>query len=333
MDFLNSGLGQYIIQTVFHSAIIALIVEAMLKIWHIQMPFSQIKFRLLVLALPICYLPLYFLLYPPRAGAHFREQVALIDLNEWLGLRLVGGLYAWHLFGALLALLTAYFLFKEAIPSLRHYLGRRHSSSHIESRRFPELDSILTNLSGVKGLPMPKVLLSAENTPVIHTMGSRVLILSAATINMLDNEELEAVVAHELAHLTKQARRINQISMALRFLMFYNPIALFIFRRIINDNEKNCDDIAASTTGKQLALASGLFKVFRQTATSPATTSDSRSWILPQVSALEYRAYRYLIKERIERLVHPDKVNDLLFPNFRALFMAGLLVALLFFVV
>ena len=267
------------------------------------------------------------------SGMSINEQVALIDFNDWLGLRLGAGISVWHLFIVLLTLITAYFLFKEAIPSLRHYFERRYSLPTIEPGQFPKLDSILAKLSEIKGLPIPTVLLSAKDTPVIHTMGRQALVLSTTTINMLDSEELEVVIAHELAHLTRQAHRVSQAALALRFLMFYNPVALLVSRRIINDNEKNCDDIAVHITGRQLALASGLLKVFHQIDASLVDTSSSRSRILPRINALEDRAYRYLIKERVERLVHPDKASDLPYQSFRVLLTAGLLAALLFFVV
>jgi Zn-dependent protease with chaperone function len=335
MDFFDSGLGQYIIQTIFHSLIIAIVVESMISIWHIRRTYAQIKFRLLALLLPILYLPLYYLVYPPRTRPYFHEQVALIDLNEWLGLKLVGGLAVWHLFAALLALTTYYFVIKEAIPSIRYYFWHRPSFPLLKEGQFPKLDAVLAKLSKNIGRPMPAVFVSAKDAPMIYSLGRNALVLSESTINMLDSEELEAVIAHELAHLAWQASGINRLFLALRFLMFYNPVALFIFRRNVNDTEKICDDIAVSFTGKHLAIASGLLKVSRNTAaaSSPVTTGVRRRWLSPRISALENQAYRRLVKERVERMIHPDKSSDVPYQNFRVVFIAWLLVALLFFVV
>ena len=180
---------------------------------------------------------------------------------------------------------------------------------------------------------MPEVLLSAEPVPVVHNLGHKALVLSEDVINMLDSEELEAVIAHEFAHLTGQGYRIVQMSLILRFLMFYNPVALFIFRRIISDNEKYCDDISVHVTGKRLALASGLLRVFRQTAASIKPASIGLRKFTPRISALEYRFHTELIEERVERLVHPEKTSDLPYANLHVLFVAALLLALLFFVV
>lgn len=335
MDFLNSGLGQYIVQTVFHSVIIAIVVESMIQTWHIQEPFHQIKFRLLALLLPILYLPLFYFLYPPRASTHFREQVALINFSQWLGLRLGGNIALWHLFVILLTLTTFYFLIKEAIPSIRYYFWRRRSLSVIEDGQFPKLDSVLANFARTKRLPMPVVLLSTDNTPVIYTLGHRVLVLSASTINVLDSEELEAVIAHELAHITRQAYGINRLLLALRFLMFYNPVALLIFRRIINDNEKLCDDIAVSFTGKRLAFASALLKVSRHlvAGSSSAITAGKKRRLLLRINVLQEQASTEVVKERVERMAYPGEASNIPTKNFRLVVTAGLLVVLLFFVV
>ena len=333
MDLFSSGLGQYVVQTTFHSVIIVTVVEAMIRLWHIQRPSLQIKFRLLVLLLPVLHFPFSFLLYSPRTDARFREQIALIDFNAWLGLRLGGGIAVWHLFAALLALTTVYFLVREASPSLGHYLGRRRPFTVIKPGQFPKLDLVLSSLAKARGLPSAEVLLSAENAPVIYTLGHRTLVLSATAINMLDDEELEAAIAHELAHLTGQAYRISQASVILRFLMFYNPVALLIFRRIINDSERNCDDIAVAATGKQLALASGLLRVLRRTPSSLSLAVGSRRQLPFRISALEHRAYRDMIGERVERLVHPDAASDTPYQSFRVLFTGGLLLGLLFFAV
>lgn len=336
MDFLNSGLGQYIVQTVFHSAIIAVIVEAIINIWRVDKPSLQIKFRLLSLLLSVLYLPFLYLVYPERTGTHFHEQTALIDFNQWLGLTLGGGVALWHPFVALLALTTLFFLIKEGIPSIRYcFFGHRLSLPLIEEGQFPELDSVLANLSKATGHPMPTVFLSAEDFPVLYTLGPRALVLSVSTIDMLDEKELESVIAHELAHLIKRASAINRLFLALRFLMFYNPVALLVFRHVISDNEKTCDDMAVALSGKQLALASGLLKVLQSApaGSSREVSASGKRWLSLRASSLGNRAHRELVKGRVERLAHLGRAADVPYENFRIVLTAGLLVALLFFVV
>ncbi|MFH1169681.1 MAG: M56 family metallopeptidase [Chloroflexota bacterium] len=335
MDFPSSAIGQYVLQTYLHSVIIAIVIEAIIAFWHLQRPRIQVRFRLLVL-LPGLYLPLFNLLYPPRSGIFFHQAVAIFDFSQWLRLRLVGGLALWHLLAAMLALTALYFLLREAIPTARHYLGHHHRLPTVNDGQFPKLDSVLDSLSRHRGFPKPLVLLSPEAHPIIYTMDRRRLVLSASVINTLDTDELEAVIAHELAHFTREIYITGWICLVLRFLTFYNPVALIVFRRIINDSEKTCDDMAIATTGKRLALASGLLKVFLHSAatTQAAIPSEDDRWLRlsPRLSALEDRASRELLKERVERTLHPEE-DGVSHPNPRLAATAILLATLLFFVV
>ncbi|MFC1987562.1 M56 family metallopeptidase [Chloroflexota bacterium] len=334
MGFLNWALSQFVIQTVLHSVIIAVVVEVMINLWHIHKPSLRIKFRFLVL-LPVIYLPFYFLLYTSRSGVHFHEQVALLDSSEWMKLRLAGDITVWYVFMAILVLTTSFFLVKEVIPSIRYFCTARSSLPAVEAGQFPKLDKVLARLAGREYFRMPEVLLSAEAVPSVYKFVHPALVLSAHTIDMLDDEELEAVIAHELSHLTGQNYRVMQMSLILRFLMFYNPIALFIFRRILDSGEETSDDMAVLVTGGQLALASAILKVYQLTDSPLPAQSKGFGWrrFVPRISTLENKFYRDLIKERVERLLHPAETSDLPYANLHVLFVAVLLLALLFFVV
>ena len=334
MDFLLSSTGQYLGQTILHSFLIALIVEVVMKSSHIQEPLLQIKFRSLSLWLPIVYLPILFFLYPPRASAYFRQQVALFDSNQWLGVRLGGGVFLWHLVAVMVAVTVFFFIVRELIPAIRYGFSRRPPLPVLEKGQFPELDSVLANLVKKMSMPEPEVLLSGETAPSVYTLGRRGLVLSMSAIEILDIDELEAVIAHELAHFTKETLLIGRICLVLRFLMFYNPVALLVYHRINHDIEKVCDDLAISFTGKRLALVSGLLKILRH-ATAGASahqTAGQGWWRSPIANTFENKAHLALVKERAERILHGKPVSIAHYQNSRVAITAGLLMALLFFV-
>ena len=336
MDFLV----QYLVQTVFHSLVIALVIEGVMGLWRVREPSSQVRFRFLALLLPVVFFPLYSLAYPQRLGMDFHKGVALIDSDQWLGLGLAsglgGGVTIGHLFWAVLVLTTLLFAIKEGIPSLRYYLWSRPVLPPIGRGQFPKLDAALAGLALATSYPGPTVLLSPEDSPVVHSLGHQAIVVSASAIEMLDREELEAVLAHELAHLKEQDSLLTKASLAFRFFMFYNPVAFLVFRRIVSDREKICDDMAVSFTGKRLALASGLLKVFRRGTASSAPAAmpaEKREWPLPRISALESQACSELVKERVRRMVGPDRDGGVSYPYFRMGMVVALLAALLFYVV
>ncbi|MFC2021865.1 M56 family metallopeptidase [Chloroflexota bacterium] len=332
MLFFESFLGHYISQVIFYSLVTTIVVGSLLAIWHIREPLLQIEFRFLILLLPILYPLLYYLIYPTRNSPHFRQQVALIDLNSWLGLDLGGNIALWHLFVAMLAVTIGVVLAKEAVPGIKHYLGNSSSFSVITKGQFPKLDEVLANIPGLKVIPAPRILLSPEDVPTAYSLSGKRLVISASMINLLDSDELQAVIEHEIAHLSRQLIWINRALLTLRFLMFYNPIAFFVFYQINNDTEKLCDDIAIRSSGKRLSLTSGLLKIFRHSAAIPLQESTGKIRPEPRVAALKNVACRNIVKERAERIVRNDEANRIPYRNFRLTVTLVMLTGPLFFV-
>ncbi|MFC1874199.1 M56 family metallopeptidase [Chloroflexota bacterium] len=333
MLFFESFWGHYLAQAVFYSLITVIVFEGMSIIWQIHESLSQIKFRLLMLLLPMLCPPLYYLLYPPRTAFYFRNQIALFDLNKWLGLPLVGSIAVWHLFLAMLVTTAIVFLIKEVYPMLKYYVGRRHSLPLIEPGQFSELDAALMRLSQDKEITIPVVLLSPEDIPIAYILSRKTLVISVAMLRLLDSDELESVLAHEIAHLSRQVVVINRVLLTLRFLMFYNPIAFLVFRRVINDIEKLCDDIAIRFSAKPLSLTSGLLKILRHATSGSSTDSADRVRNWPRIEVLENVACQNLVRERVEMIIHQDEMRNISYRNFRVAVTGVMLSMLLFFVV
>ena len=333
MDFLLSTIGQYFWQTILHSCLIAIIIEVIIRSSRIRQPSFQIKLRSLSLWLPIVYLPTLYFAYPPRANAQFRLQAALFDSNQWLGLRLWGDFALWHLAAATVAVTVIFFLLRELVPIIQYWFRRKPALPVMTPGQFPGLDTSLARLVKVTGLPAPEVLISTEAAPAVYTVGRRTLVLSRSAIHLLDADELEAVIAHELAHFTRGASLMGLIYLALRLLMFYNPAALLVFHRINHDTERLCDDLAVSFTGKRLALVSGLLKILQDTAPDQPAALTNKWWSTFSANSLEDRAHLALAQERAARILNSAPASAVPFQNRRVAVAAALLMVLLFFVV
>jgi len=150
-------------------------------------------------------------------------------------------------------------------------------------------------------------------------------------IDLLDDDELQAVIGHEIAHLSPRVRWLNRALLVLRWLPFYNPLPGLVFRRIINDIEMLCDDTAVRLTGKRLPLTSGLLKISRTAAkTRPAGPDEGPT--KPARTRLEDIANHNLVRERARRLVQ-GAGEDIPYQGLRLSVTALGLAALLFFVV
>ncbi len=338
MDLLESSFSQYVFQCVFHSLIIALVIEVLLKIWREERPLLQIRFRSLVILIPVLSFPLYQLIYPNRGSLEFRKDMALFDINQWLLLRLVDGIFVWHLVLVLLGVVAVIFVVQEAIPILLHNYDLKDDKALYKSGKIPKLDGVIRDLEPALPLAVPKILLLNGKEHVIYAEGltEGSICISTSLIEALDAEELQAVIAHEIGHVLRRDNATGWVLFTLRSIMFYNPIVLIEFRKIMNEREMLCDDLASTFTGKPLAVASSLAKVFRMRegdVSSQISKGGLRARILSIVRNLESHSQRVRVENRVIRMAHPKKIYNTSYPNVRFGITALSLVLLLFFVV
>lgn len=74
----------------------------------------------------------------------------------------------------------------------------------------------------------------------------------------LPPDVLEAVIAHELAHVRRWDRWIVLFQRSIETLLFYHPAVWWVSRRISFERELCCDEMAVAATGRRLAYARAL---------------------------------------------------------------------------
>jgi hypothetical protein len=106
------------------------------------------------------------------------------------------------------------------------------------------------------------MLLPQGTTGAFAVSGARgCILISHNLIDELEPRELEATLAHEIAHLKARDVRLVAIAGWLRDVVAWNPLAHIAFRRLQLDRELEADRQAAVLTGDPLAVASGLVKM------------------------------------------------------------------------
>ena len=88
------------------------------------------------------------------------------------------------------------------------------------------------------------------------------ILLSEDLLESLEPDELEAVIAHEMAHLAARDVPLLFAAGFLRDVVAWNPIAHLALRRLAADREYEADRRAAAWTGSPLTVASSLLKVW-----------------------------------------------------------------------
>ena len=123
---------------------------------------------------------------------------------------------------------------------------------------------VLDHLALAVGLgPAPDLLILPNGVSGAFAVGLRRgrILLSRDLVDQLDDDELAAVLAHEVAHLKARDVPVMFAAGFLRDFVAWNPFAHIAFRRLLRDREFEADRRAASLTRSPLALASGLLTV------------------------------------------------------------------------
>ena len=79
------------------------------------------------------------------------------------------------------------------------------------------------------------------------------LLLPPALVLRLSGEQLEMILAHELAHLRRLDHWVNLFQLVVETALFYHPAVGWVSRQVRIERENACDDLAIGATGKRLA--------------------------------------------------------------------------------
>lgn len=115
-----------------------------------------------------------------------------------------------------------------------------------------------------------------------------VVLVPTSWLTALPVETLEAVIAHELAHIRRYDAWVNLLQRITETLLFYHPAVWWLSNRLRLDREMCCDERAVEATGSRGAYAIALERVGQlQVHGTPtlasAITGDGRMKLLNRI--------------------------------------------------
>ena len=177
----------------------------------------------------------------------FLSQVAVLAVRlepafPWLVGAWVLGVFAlslWHLGGCI------------AVQRLKS-LGTHPADS--------QSYALLTRLTHRMNLPRPVRLLQSVlvETPVVIGCLRPIILIPASVLTGLAPAQLEAILAHELAHVRRHDYLVNLLQTVIETLLFYHPAIWWISRQVRREREHCCDDIAVQVCGNRLTYTTAL---------------------------------------------------------------------------
>ena len=97
--------------------------------------------------------------------------------------------------------------------------------------------------------------------PVVVGWLRPVILLPVGAITGLTPRQWEAIIAHELAHIRRWDCLVQAIQAGIETLLFYHPAVWWVSRRIRQESEQCCDDLAVELCGDRRDYAWALAKV------------------------------------------------------------------------
>ncbi len=85
-----------------------------------------------------------------------------------------------------------------------------------------------------------------------------IVLLPVSALTALSPQQLEAILAHELAHIRRHDYAVNLLQAIVETLLFYHPAVWWLSRRIRAERENCCDDLAVSLCGDPVSYAGAL---------------------------------------------------------------------------
>jgi beta-lactamase regulating signal transducer with metallopeptidase domain len=156
---------------------------------------------------------------------------------------------------------------------LRHY-----GTSPLEERRLHALHRLCSQLRVTR--PVRLLESAMVKVPMVVGWLRPVVLLPASALTGLTAQQLEAIIAHELAHIRRHDYLINLLQAVVETLLFYHPAVWWVSRRIRQEREHCCDDLAVAVCGDALTYARALLELEQLRAAGPQLAMASNGGLL-----------------------------------------------------
>jgi beta-lactamase regulating signal transducer with metallopeptidase domain len=146
--------------------------------------------------------------------------------------------------------------------SIRFFGGLRFSRRLIRKSAWP-LDEWRQSLDGLSrrlriSRPVRLCQSALVQVPTVIGWLKPVILIPASALTGLSSEQIEALLAHELAHIRRHDYLINVLQTVVENLLFYHPAVWWISKQVRLERENCCDDIAVGACGNVLTYARAL---------------------------------------------------------------------------
>ena len=99
--------------------------------------------------------------------------------------------------------------------------------------------------------------------PGVWRVFGPILLLPEAISSQLNDEELETLMMHEMAHVLRWDNLVSNLNMVLCCVFWFNPIIWLIDTCLLKEREEACDEVVLRWSGAGEIYASSIKKIYR----------------------------------------------------------------------
>lgn len=267
---ISSALGYTLLHSLWQGALIVLV------FWLLSLGIKQARHRYnlaigsLMLLSGISGLTFFYLYQPVQSFSLAGSEAFLSGETLWVEASAAANESAWDsllLFinthidqVAVLWTLGVFFLLGRMSLGLLFIEKLKRSSLPLIHEEAQELMQQIRKRVGVpEGVKLAET--REITAPVTVGWLKPVILFPVGMLSGLSVQHLEAILAHELAHIKRHDYLVNIFQSFAEILFFFNPFVWLLSSRIRTERENCCDDIALEVCGNRLILARALVEV------------------------------------------------------------------------
>lgn len=158
---------------------------------------------------------------------------------------------------------------------------RKMKSSAVESVA-PEMRRVLQTLRTRLRIQRAIELLNSAHVQAPTVIGwlKPAILLPIGCMASLSSTQIEAILAHELAHIRRHDYLVSLFQSVTEAVLFYHPAVWWVSNQIRREREHCCDDLAVAVCGDRLAYARALSSLEERRSPLPASAFSVTGGVL-----------------------------------------------------
>ncbi|HLF63594.1 MAG TPA: M56 family metallopeptidase [Saprospiraceae bacterium] len=262
-DELVNALGWTFVHSLWQGSLVALIMTALMS----RIPAQQAQKRYIIATISLisvlfCSMVTFAFLYQQPTVAATGNDAFLTGIaaeTEAVSMSLYAWISQFNPFLVSIWIMGVLFFALRFCFGLFYLRHLKASASATPAEWQETLDRIIKTLGFTRKVKLAQSALL--KIPVVAGYLKPVILFPVGIINQLQVDEVEAILAHEVAHLVRNDFLQNLVQSLIEMIFYYHPAVWWISAVARSERENCCDDLAVQVCSSSLTYAKALVRL------------------------------------------------------------------------